>query len=60
MCTAYIIYGKNRFYRPEDARDCMKYLGSGCKVDDRLIRTDLDPGFRDGRQFGRGRHGGQA
>lgn len=37
----------------------MKYLGNGCKVDDRLIRTDLDPGFRDGRQFGRGRHGGQ-
>ncbi|CAG8584403.1 14005_t:CDS:2, partial [Racocetra fulgida] len=26
---------------------------------ERIIRTDLDPGYREGRQFGRGRSGGQ-
>lgn len=29
------------------------------KLDERYIRVDLDPGFREGRQFGRGRRGGQ-
>lgn len=32
---------------------------NGTKLDDRLIRTDWDPGFVEGRQFGRGRSGGQ-
>jgi nuclear cap-binding protein subunit 2 len=36
----------------------MKYINS-TKLDERIIRTDLDPGYRDGRQFGRGRSGGQ-
>jgi nuclear cap-binding protein subunit 2 len=29
------------------------------QVDERVIRTDVDPGFMAGRQFGRGRSGGQ-
>eukprot|EP00484_Ammonia_sp_Unknown_P024797 CAMPEP_0197034772 /NCGR_PEP_ID=MMETSP1384-20130603/12757_1 /TAXON_ID=29189 /ORGANISM="Ammonia sp." /LENGTH=236 /DNA_ID=CAMNT_0042464727 /DNA_START=316 /DNA_END=1026 /DNA_ORIENTATION=- len=37
------------------ARD---YL-NGTKLDDRIIRADLDPGFEPGRQFGRGATGGQ-
>lgn len=37
---------------------CKKFL-DGSKLDDRFIRADLDPGFREGRQFGRGRRGGQ-
>jgi nuclear cap-binding protein subunit 2 len=29
----------------------MKYIG-GTKLDERIIRTDLDPGFQEGRQYG--------
>lgn len=36
----------------------MRYV-SGTKLDERVIRCDLDPGFRDGRQYGRGKSGGQ-
>lgn len=36
----------------------MKYIG-GTKLDERVIRTDLDPGFTEGRQYGRGKSGGQ-
>lgn len=32
---------------------------SGTKLDERIIRCDLDLGYKDGRQFGRGRSGGQ-
>lgn len=31
----------------------------GTKLDERIIRTDLDEGFSEGRQYGRGRSGGQ-
>lgn len=46
------------YYTHQDALDCMKYIG-GTKLDERVIRTDLDPGFEEGRQYGRGRSGGQ-
>ncbi|CAJ0841514.1 15855_t:CDS:2, partial [Entrophospora sp. SA101] len=46
------------YYSHKDALDCMKYINS-TKLDERIIRTDLDPGYKDGRQFGRGRSGGQ-
>ncbi|ORX58807.1 RNA-binding domain-containing protein [Hesseltinella vesiculosa] len=46
------------YYQREGALGCMKYV-NGTKLDERLIRCDLDPGFREGRQFGRGRSGGQ-
>ncbi|KAF7731644.1 nuclear cap binding complex subunit [Apophysomyces ossiformis] len=46
------------YYHREDALDCMKYA-NGTKLDERVIRCDLDPGFKEGRQFGRGRSGGQ-
>ncbi len=36
----------------------MKYIG-GTKLDERIVRTDLDPGFEEGRQYGRGKSGGQ-
>lgn len=32
---------------------------NGTKLDDRIIRADLDPGFEPGRQYGRGQTGGQ-
>ncbi|KAI9819081.1 MAG: nuclear cap binding complex subunit [Phylliscum demangeonii] len=46
------------YYTQQDALDCMKYIG-GTKLDERVIRTDLDPGFQEGRQYGRGKSGGQ-
>ncbi|CCE65031.1 hypothetical protein TPHA_0J02110 [Tetrapisispora phaffii CBS 4417] len=46
------------FNTPEEALNAVKYLGD-TKLDDRVITIDLDPGFEDGRQFGRGKSGGQ-
>jgi hypothetical protein len=36
----------------------MRYV-NGTRLDDRIIRTDWDAGFIEGRQYGRGKHGGQ-
>lgn len=46
------------YFTHQDALDCMKYIG-GTKLDERIVRTDLDPGFEEGRQYGRGKSGGQ-
>ena len=46
------------YFERKDALLSKKFL-DGSKLDDRFIRVDLDPGFREGRQFGRGRSGGQ-
>lgn len=46
------------YHTREDARNAMRYV-NGTRLDDRLIRTDWDPGFRQGRQYGRGKSGGQ-
>ncbi|XP_027149328.1 nuclear cap-binding protein subunit 2 [Coffea eugenioides] len=46
------------FYSREDAEDSVKYI-SGTILDDRPIRVDFDWGFQEGRQWGRGRSGGQ-
>ncbi|CAH2350224.1 nuclear cap-binding protein subunit 2 [[Candida] railenensis] len=43
----------------ESSWNSMKYL-NGTKLDDQLLEIDLDPGFKEGRQFGRGFSGGQA
>ncbi len=51
---AFVVY-----YTREDAEDAVKYI-SGTIMDDRPVRVDFDWGFKDGRQFGRGRSGGQA
>ena len=36
----------------------MRYV-SGTKLDERVIRCDLDLGYKEGRQYGRGKSGGQ-
>ena len=36
----------------------MRYV-NGTRLDDRIVRTDYDAGFKEGRQYGRGRSGGQ-
>ncbi|CAN8247902.1 unnamed protein product [Cochlearia groenlandica] len=46
------------FYSREDTEDVVKYI-SGTILDDRPIRVDFDWGFQEGRQWGRGRSGGQ-
>ena len=46
------------YYCHDDAVTCKKYL-DGMKIDERFIRIDFDHGFKDGRQYGRGRKGGQ-
>ena len=47
-----------RFYTHEEAVNCTRYV-SGTKLDQRIIRTDLDTGFAEGRQYGRSKSGGQ-
>lgn len=47
------------YYTHEEALEGLRYI-SGTKLDERIIRCDLDAqGYKDGRQFGRGRSGGQ-
>ncbi|KAJ6734146.1 20 KD NUCLEAR CAP BINDING PROTEIN [Salix purpurea] len=46
------------YYSREDTEDAMKFI-SGTILDDRPIRVDFDWGFQEGRQWGRGRSGGQ-
>ncbi|CAG2173657.1 unnamed protein product [Oppiella nova] len=42
----------------ESAANAMRYV-NGTRLDDRIIRTDWDTGFIEGRQYGRGKSGGQ-
>ena len=46
------------YYTHAEALACMRYV-SGTKLDERIIRCDLDMGYKEGRQFGRGKSGGQ-
>lgn len=47
------------YYNHEDAVKASKYL-VGAKLDDQIIKVDLDPGFEEGRQYGKSRRtGGQ-
>ena len=46
------------FFDREDSETALRFL-NGAKLDDRQIRTDWDHGFEDGRQYGRGKSGGQ-
>ncbi len=36
----------------------MRYV-NGTRLDDRIVRVDWDAGFIEGRQYGRGKSGGQ-
>lgn len=47
-----------RFFAHQDAVASLRYV-SGTKLDERIIRCDLDPGYLENRQYGRGRSGGQ-
>jgi len=47
------------YFNHEDACYAIECI-SGTMLDDRRIKADLDIGFEEGRQFGRGTSGGQA
>ena len=46
------------YFDRSDSETALRFL-NGAKLDDRQIRTDWDWGFEDGRQYGRGKSGGQ-
>jgi nuclear cap-binding protein subunit 2 len=46
------------YYAHKDAVAAVHFL-NGSKLDGRVVRIDLDPGFEEGRQYGRGLDGGQ-
>ena len=46
------------YERREHALSAIAYL-SGTKLDEKVIRVELDAGFKPGRQYGRGKRGGQ-
>ena len=46
------------FYTRPEALASLRYI-SGTKLDERIVRCDLDAGYKEGRQFGRGKSGGQ-
>ncbi|XP_037946145.1 nuclear cap-binding protein subunit 2 [Teleopsis dalmanni] len=46
------------YYLRSEAENAMRYINS-TRLDDRLIRVDWDAGFIEGRQYGRGKTGGQ-
>ncbi|GJN21565.1 hypothetical protein PR202_gb09052 [Eleusine coracana subsp. coracana] len=58
ICIVAIMFDAPHYYSREDAEDAVKYI-SGTMLDDRPIRVDFDWGFEEGRQWGRGRSGGQ-
>ena len=47
-----------RYYTHDEAENAVRYI-SGTKLDERIVRTDWDAGFTEGRQYGRGKGGGQ-
>lgn len=46
------------YYNRNDATNAINFI-NGTKLDSRIIRTDWDIGFQEGRQYGRGKSGGQ-
>ncbi|XP_070616144.1 nuclear cap-binding protein subunit 2 [Erythrolamprus reginae] len=46
------------YYTKAEAEHSMRFI-NGTRLDDRVIRTDWDAGFKEGRQYGRGLSGGQ-
>ncbi|KAG8722399.1 nuclear cap binding complex subunit [Ceratobasidium sp. 394] len=46
------------YYTHAEAAAAVRYI-SGTKLDERIVRCDLDLGYKEGRQYGRGKSGGQ-
>ncbi|XP_014665308.1 PREDICTED: nuclear cap-binding protein subunit 2-like [Priapulus caudatus] len=46
------------YYTRGNAENSIRYI-NGTRLDDRIVRADWDAGFKEGRQYGRGKSGGQ-
>ncbi|MBW03682.1 Nuclear cap-binding protein subunit 2, partial [Eschrichtius robustus] len=46
------------YYSRADAENAVQYI-NGTRLDERIIRTDWDAGFKEGRQYGHGHSRGQ-
>ena len=46
------------YHNREDSVHAMQWI-NGTRLDNRIIRCDWDAGFIEGRQYGRGKSGGQ-
>jgi len=46
------------YYTRDSAENAMRWI-NGTRLDDRIVRSDWDCGFIEGRQYGRGKTGGQ-
>ena len=44
---------------PRNSLMAQRLLLTYVQVDERIVRTDVDPGFKPSRQYGRGKTGGQ-
>ncbi|XP_054025694.1 uncharacterized protein LOC104296347 isoform X1 [Dryobates pubescens] len=53
-----LLRARRRYYTRAEAEHAMRFI-NGTRLDDRIIRTDWDAGFKEGRQYGRGKTGGQ-
>ena len=58
LCLVLVLNSVVRYYTRVDAENAMRFI-NGTRLDDRIIRTDWDAGFKEGRQYGRGKSGGQ-
>jgi hypothetical protein len=58
LCVLAYPLSSNRFFHHEHAVASLRCI-SGTKLDERIIRADLDPGYLENRQYGRGKSGGQ-
>ena len=50
-------FGFVEYTNHDDCLQAVSFL-SNSKLDDRIIKVELDPGYEDGRQWGRSRDGG--
>ena len=57
FCRVKNLY-KKRYFNREDANNALNILNN-TMLDCRIIRIDLDTGFEEGRQYGRGWSGAQ-
>ena len=46
------------YFRRDSAVDAERFL-DGATLDGRILKLEMDPGFQEGRQYGRGQTGGQ-
>lgn len=58
LISLHCTYKLFRYYLRNDAEDAIRFI-NGTRLDDRIVRTDWDAGFIEGRQYGRGKTGGQ-